>query len=75
MSTSYEPSRPIKPTLMPLAPIPFDSGLTDLSQPLMQILNKRKSTREFSDRNIGMDVLSHLLWAAFGINRTDGMHR
>jgi SagB-type dehydrogenase family enzyme len=75
MSTSFESSRSSIPSLMPLAPIPFDPGLSDLSGPLMQILNKRKSTREFSDRNISMDTLSHLLWAAFGINCTDGAHR
>jgi len=74
MSTSFESTRPTTPTLMPLAPIPFDPGLSDLGQPLMQILNKRKSTHEFSDRNLSMDTLSHLLWAAFGINRSDGMH-
>jgi SagB-type dehydrogenase family enzyme len=60
---------------MPLAPLPFDPGLSDLGMPLMQILNKRKSTREYSDRPISMDTLSHLLWAAFGINRTAGSHR
>jgi SagB-type dehydrogenase family enzyme len=75
MRTSFESTRPSIPTLMPLAPIPYDPGLSDLSGPLMQILNKRKSTREFSDRTISMDTLSHLLWAAFGINRADGMHR
>ncbi|MGZ5818554.1 MAG: SagB/ThcOx family dehydrogenase [Burkholderiaceae bacterium] len=75
MSTSFESSRPTPPTLMPLMPIPFDPGLSDLSMPFMQILNKRRSTREFSDRPVSMETLSHLLWAAFGINRADGTHR
>jgi SagB-type dehydrogenase family enzyme len=75
MSTSFQPASQTSPTLMPLAPIPFDPGLSDLGVPLMQILNKRKSTREFSDRPVSMETLSHLLWAAFGINRSDGTHR
>lgn len=75
MNTSYESASASVQTLMPLATIPFDTGLSDLSVPLMQILNRRKSTREFSDRSVSMETLSHLLWAAFGINRTLGEHR
>jgi SagB-type dehydrogenase family enzyme len=75
MNPSFESANPTMPTLMPLAPIPFDPGLSDLGVPLMQILNKRKSTRAYSDRPVSMETLSHLLWAAFGINRSDGMHR
>jgi len=37
----------------------------------MQVLNKRKSVREYSDKKLSRQVLSNLLWAAFGINRTD----
>lgn len=75
MNTSYESASASVQTLMPLATIPFDTGLSDLSVPLMQILNRRKSTREFSDRSVSMETLSHLLWAAFGINRALGEHR
>lgn len=75
MSASFESARPSAPTLMPLMPVPFDPGLSELSMPLMQILNKRRSTREFSERKLSMETLSHLLWAAFGINRTEGPHR
>jgi nitroreductase len=35
----------------------------------MQALKLRHSTREYSDRALPMQVLSDLLWAAFGINR------
>jgi SagB-type dehydrogenase family enzyme len=38
---------------------------------LMTALKNRKSTREFSDRQLPKQVLSDLLWAAFGINRPD----
>ena len=37
--------------------------------PLMQALKLRSSSRTFSDRTLPDQVLSDLLWAAFGINR------
>jgi nitroreductase len=40
--------------------------------PLMQLLWKRKSSREFSQEPLSLEVLSNMLWAAFGINRPDG---
>lgn len=41
-------------------------------KPLMQCLSERHSTRTFSDRKLSQQVLSNLLWAAWGINRPDG---
>ncbi len=38
----------------------------------MQLLWKRKSSREFSSKPLPIEVLSNLLWAGFGINRPDG---
>ena len=40
--------------------------------PFMQLLWKRMSSREFSPEHLPVEVLSNLLWAAFGINRADG---
>ena len=40
--------------------------------PLMQLLWKRMSSREFSPKPLPVEVLSNLLWAGFGINRHDG---
>jgi nitroreductase len=40
--------------------------------PLMQLLWKRKSSRQFSPEPLSVEVLSNLLWAGFGINRPDG---
>jgi SagB-type dehydrogenase family enzyme len=37
---------------------------------LMQALSDRQSSRSFSPRKIPIEVLSNLLWAADGINRT-----
>jgi SagB-type dehydrogenase family enzyme len=38
---------------------------------LMQALRSRRSTREFSSRPLTQEVLSTLLWSAFGVNRPD----
>ena len=41
----------------------------------MQALKERKSLREFSSKEIPLQVISDLLWAANGINRLDSGHR
>jgi len=38
-------------------------------KPLMSALRERHSTREYSERRLPAQLLSDLLWAAFGINR------
>jgi len=48
----------------------FDQG-----RPLMQVLKDRASSREFSAEKIPIQVLSNLLWAAFGVNRPDSGKR
>jgi SagB-type dehydrogenase family enzyme len=40
--------------------------------PLMDALNNRQSTREFSEREIDLQTLSNLLWAGWGYNRETG---
>lgn len=39
---------------------------------VMQALAERKSTREFSTKELSLQDLSDLLWAAVGVNRPDG---
>jgi nitroreductase len=56
--------RPKIATLLP----PRKSG----GMPLISALQRRHSTREYSDRRIPEQLLSDLLWAAFGINRPSG---
>lgn len=41
-------------------------------QSLTRALWLRRSTREYSDRTLPQQVLSDLLWAAFGVNRPSG---
>jgi SagB-type dehydrogenase family enzyme len=55
-----------------LKPIALPAPQTDGGMPLMQALKNRHSTREFSSQKLPPQVLSNLLWAAFGINRSDG---
>ena len=38
---------------------------------LIEALSRRRSTRDFASRELPRDVLSTLLWCAFGINRPD----
>ena len=54
-------------------PTPRDlpSPRSEGGQPLIAALKLRRSTREYSDRPLPTQVLSDLLWAAFGINRPD----
>jgi nitroreductase len=45
---------------------------TEGGMPLMEALSKRHSSREFDARKLPDQVLSNLLWAAWGVNRPDG---
>lgn len=44
-------------------------------RPLMEVLKDRHSSREFSSEELPLQVLSNLLWAGFGINRSDSGKR
>ncbi|MCX7590475.1 MAG: SagB/ThcOx family dehydrogenase [Kiritimatiellae bacterium] len=48
---------------------------TDGGRPFMQVLRDRRSTRSFSDKPLPPQVLSDLLWAAFGVNRPESGKR
>jgi nitroreductase len=48
-------------------PSPRQTG----GKPLMEALNERQSTREFSDKELNIQTLSNLVWAAWGFNRED----
>lgn len=62
------PSIAAKPaTVRNLPPPRMDRG-----KPLMAALKLRRSTREYSERSLPEQVLSDLLWAAYGVNRTSG---
>lgn len=65
MTQSAVPTQTLKPLALP--PPRAEGGL-----PLTAALRLRRSTREYSDRPLPTQVLSDLLWAAFGINRPSG---
>lgn len=52
-----------------LKPIELPAPATSGGMPLMQALKARHSTRDFSSRKLPLQMLSNLLWAAFGVNR------
>ena len=56
-------------------PVPLPAPQTDGGRPLMQVLKERSSSRSFSPRPLPPQVLSNLLWAAFGVNRPDSGKR
>jgi nitroreductase len=62
--------RPAKGDAVPkiALPAPDKAG----GMPLMEAISKRQSGREFSARELPLPTLSNLLWAADGMNRTDG---
>jgi len=62
---SSAPNAPLKTIELPKARV--QGGM-----PLMDALRLRHSTREYADRALPIELLSDLLWAAFGINRPSG---
>ena len=51
------------------------SPQTDGGRPLMKALKDRSTSRSFGSEKLPIQVLSNLLWAAFGINRPDSGKR
>jgi nitroreductase len=61
-----------EPVAEKTATIQLPKPQTEGGMPLMQTLNERKTSRDFSTKELPDQVLSNMLWAAFGINRPDG---
>jgi SagB-type dehydrogenase family enzyme len=75
MITDHKQSIPLAPGPMSLISLQLDEGLGDAGLALSKVLQRRKSSHEFSQRAISLTTLSHLLWAACGVNRPDSNHR
>jgi len=58
-----------------LKPIQLLKPQVEGGRPLMQVLQDRRSSREFSTEKLPLQVLSNMLWAAFGVNRQDSGRR
>jgi hypothetical protein len=59
-------------SLQILLPIGLLKPSLDHGKSVLKALQKRKTTREISDKKLSMQTLSNLLWAACGINRKKG---
>ncbi len=68
ISTAVLPAQELKSIQLP-------QPQTQGGRPLMQVLKDRKSSREFSSKKLPMQILSNLLWAAWGINRPETSKR
>lgn len=66
---------PVKAEAEKTTPIKLLKPQTDTGRPLMQVLNDRRTGREFSDEKLPLQVLSNMLWAAFGVNRPESGKR
>lgn len=58
-----------------LKPIELPDPQTEGGKPLMEALKLRHSERAFSEKEIPLQVLSNMLWAAFGVNRPESGKR
>ena len=54
-----------------LKPVQLPEPQTDTGKPLMQVLKNRETSRAFGPEKLPTQVLSNMLWAAFGVNRQD----
>ncbi len=62
-------------TAQELKPVSLPDPQTDGGKPLMQALKARSTSREIKPDRLPLQVLSNLLWAAFGINRPESGKR
>lgn len=54
------------------APIKLPEPQKTGGMPLMEALSKRTTSRAYSAKELDLQTLSNLLWAAFGVTRDDG---
>lgn len=57
------------------APVALPAPQMHGGKPLMDALRERQTIREFETRELPAQMLSDLLWAAFGVNRPTLAHR
>jgi SagB-type dehydrogenase family enzyme len=66
---------PVSAAAQELKSIELPKPQLDIGRPLMQVLKDRSTSRAFSSEKLPAQVLSNLLWAAFGVNRPDSGKR
>lgn len=62
-----KPARGESATSISLPPAAKHGGI-----PLMEALARRRSSRDFANTPLPLQLLSNLLWSAYGVNRADG---
>src|SRR5450631_1852707 len=67
-ATAAASGKPAQALTQIALPPPRSAG----GKPLTEALKLRHSTREYSHRPLPPQILSDLLWAAFGVNRPNG---
>lgn len=70
-STAYAAQEAVAPEQQ-LSPITLPKPETDGGKSVLAALKERKTTRAISSKELPPQVLSNLLWAAFGVNREKG---
>ena len=55
-----------------LQPIALPKPETDGGKSVLAALRERRTIRSISDKSLPSQILSNLLWAAFGVNRESG---
>jgi SagB-type dehydrogenase family enzyme len=63
--------KPDRATARSLALVELPQPTREGGLPLLQALSKRQSSRDFATTQLPLQVLSDLLWAAFGVNRPE----
>jgi len=58
-----------------LQTIKFPAPALKDDKPLMQVVKERKSSRDFSEKELSLQDLSNILWCANGINRPESGKR
>ena len=56
-------------------PVPLPEPQMEGGKPLMELLKARSSSRAFSTEKLPRQVLSNMLWAAWGVNRPESGKR
>jgi len=76
MNTSTHTAATIAEFLTPAvpgaAPLPLPGPSFPADMPFQQLLQARKSSRSFRQDELPLVIISSLLWAGFGVNRSDG---
>ena len=70
--TAASPAQEASSGTQDLQPIALPKPETDGGTSVLAALRERRTIRSISDRKLDPQVLSNLLWAAFGVNREGG---